>query len=369
MKTTIWIDLDNSPHVLLFKPIIQELEKRNFSILVTARDAFQVKDLLAQMNVTARLVGHHNGKHSFLKLMGLFQRAMQLLPIVWKNKPDLALSHGSRAQMILAKLLDIKTILILDYEFVTLLPFFLPDYLIMPALVAGERFHAKGIKILHYPGIKEDVYLPFFTPNATVLAQLGVCDETKTIITIREPATEAHYFVPESEAIFESVMDHLSAREDVTLVLLPRSGKRADFIKARWAGPFNEKKLILPEHAVDGLSLLWHSDLVISGGGTMNREAATLGVPVYTIFQGQTGAVDRYLSAQGRLTFIKTHNDIKTKIKIKKRIKGSFQSDGISAALIAILKWIQQIQDETLGRKKPIQVPLAKPKLGMKITK
>ena len=80
-----------------------------------------------------------------------------------------------------------------------------------------------------------------------------------------------------------------------------------------------EGKIIIPEKVVDGLNLIWNSDLVISGGGTMNREAAALGVPVYSIFRGKIGAVDRYLSENGRLTLIKNIEDIRTKITLVKR--------------------------------------------------
>ncbi len=316
MKKKIWIDLDNSPHVLFFKPIIRELIQREFLILVTARDAFQVKDLLIQMNISADVVGHHNGKNSLLKLFGLFIRAWQLKPFVLKFKPDLALSHGSRAQSILSKLLGIRTMMFLDYEFVKLIPFFYPNYLITPEIVAAEKFISHGIKIMHYPGIKEDVYVPEFIPD------LGAAGEKTNrdliLITIREPATEAHYFVPESEELFEFVMDHLSAFDNVMLTVLPRNSKRREYCKKRWRALINKNKMFLPDHAVDGLNLLWNSDLVISGGGTMNREAAALGVPVYSIFRGQLGAVDQYLAKEGRLTIIKDQLDCVNKIKVRK---------------------------------------------------
>src|SRR5574342_1238343 len=123
MKNKIWIDLDNSPHVLFFKPIIRALEEKGYEVFITARNAFQVKDLLKQLEIPARLIGRHHGKNKILKSIGLLLRALELLPAVIKEKPVLAVSHGSRAQMILTRLLGIKTILILDYEFVKLIPF------------------------------------------------------------------------------------------------------------------------------------------------------------------------------------------------------------------------------------------------------
>jgi predicted glycosyltransferase len=59
--------------------------------------------------------------------------------------------------------------------------------------------------------------------------------------------------------------------------------------------------VIVPEHAVDAQSLISFADLVVSAGGTMNREAVSLGVPVYTVFGGRLGAVDEQLIREGRL--------------------------------------------------------------------
>jgi predicted glycosyltransferase len=59
--------------------------------------------------------------------------------------------------------------------------------------------------------------------------------------------------------------------------------------------------VIVPERAVDAQSLIAFSDLVVSAGGTMNREAAALGVPVYTTYGGRLGGVDEALIREGRL--------------------------------------------------------------------
>lgn len=346
MKNVIWIDLDNSPHVLFFKPIIEALNSRGYKVYTTARDAFQVKELVKNLNVPARLVGRHHGKNKLLKVIGLFLRAVQLMPALMKEKPDLAVSHGSRAQMISSRLLRIKTIVMLDYEFVKFIPFFLPDYVILPEAVSAERFLKRSIKVLHYPHIKENVYLPFFTPNAQIATDLSLQDDEKIIITLREPATEAHYFVQESEEIFEAVIDYLLSYPHILTVILPRNAKRQLFIKNRWREALAQKKILVLEHAVDALSLMWYSDLVISGGGTMNREAATMGVPVYSIFQGKTGAVDHYLSETGRLTIIRNKEDIKNKIGIQKRLKKQYLSENRSASLDSIITSIETIAKE-----------------------
>ncbi len=85
----IWIDLDNSPHVPLFVPIIEELRARGHQIMVTARDAFQVRELADLHGLDYRLVGRHYGKHFLLKLLGVFIRGLQLLPTVIRERPAL----------------------------------------------------------------------------------------------------------------------------------------------------------------------------------------------------------------------------------------------------------------------------------------
>ena len=145
--------------------------------------------------------------------------------------------------------------------------------------------------------------------------------ESEILVTVRPPATEAHYHNPASEALFAAAINLLGHRENVRMLLLPRNERQASFIRAEWPGFCESRKLIIPDHVVGGLNLIWFSDLVISGGGTMNREAAALGVPVYSIFRGKIGAVDRYLSEQGRLTLLETVQDVETKILLAKRPK------------------------------------------------
>jgi len=140
------------------------------------------------------------------------------------------------------------------------------------------------------------------------------------LVTIRPPATEAHYHNPEGQDLFRESVNFLSKRENICMVLLPRNERQKAYLQTEWPDLIKRRKLIVPENVVEGLNLIWNSDLVISGGGTMNREAAALGVPVYSIFRGKTGAVDRYLSDKGRLVLLESVEDINTKISLKKRV-------------------------------------------------
>lgn len=318
-KTTIWIDLDNSPHVPFFRPIIEELEKRGYSTMITARDCFQVCGLADQYNITYKRIGRHWGKNKVKKGIGLMYRALQMAPAVMKVKPDLAISHGSRAQGILSSILKIPFLYIFDYEFTSEIPFVHPGWVLTPEVIPDEAIRAKHhqIQFLKYPGIKEDVYVPFFKPEPGIIRQLGI-NEDAIIVTIRPPATEAHYFNPRSEELFKGAINWLAGINGVRMVILPRNETQGRWIEKLMPAIFDSGKAVIPRSVVDGLNLIWHSDLVISGGGTMNREAAALGVPVYSIFRGAIGAVDKYLSGKGRLTLLETPQDFRTKVRVEK---------------------------------------------------
>lgn len=341
-KAKIWIDLDNSPHVPFFAPIIEELQKRNYSVVVTARDCFQVRELADLLHLKYRLIGRHSGRNKIRKLAGLLLRALQLVPLVIKEKPDLALSVCSRAQLIAATLFRIPTLMIGDYEFATASAFIRPTWLMCPEVIPNEALRFDPNHILKYPGIKEDIYVPRFVPSSGIRSQLGL-SEGDIVVVLRPPASEAHYHNPESDVLFEAVLDFLSAKPEVKGVTLPRNESQAMALKKRWPALFSSGKLRIPEHVVDGLDLIWNSDLVISGGGTMNREAAALGVPVYSIFRGKIGAVDQYLSNRGRLVLLESVHDVKTKICLARRNRPEALRDSNGAAFSIVMEQITEV--------------------------
>lgn len=335
---TIWIDLENSPHVPFFKPIIRELEKRGYTIAVTARDCFQVCGLAELHKLTYRRVGRHYGKHMLMKALGLFCRVAQMAPIVAKVRPDLALSHGSRSQLLLAKMLGIPSVMIFDYEFTR--KFFLDANLsLVPELISGS-VHRAGMGSSTYPGIKEDVYVPDFDPQPGILRQLEI-EESEIVVTVRPPATEAHYFRPESEELFQAAMNWLTDQPAVRVVILPRSDRQRELIRSVWPQQLAAGKFLIPSSVVDGLNLIWYSDLVISGGGTMNREAAALGVPVYSIFRGEIGAVDRYLSEKGRLVLLENVAHLQQVMRLEKWQRPAAVDGGSRPALESIVSTIE----------------------------
>lgn len=322
----IWVDLDNSPHVPFFRPIIDELKKRKYEVVVTARDAYQVRELVEFYGVAAKIVGKHYGKHKTLKALGTCWRALTLTALMRREKPNLAICHGSRGMLMTSKLLGIPCVILMDYEFAAAVPFLKPNWLMVPSVVSQEPTR-HGSRIVKYPGIKEDVYLSKFQPDRTLRKRLGISPED-LLITMRPPATEAHYHNPEAEMLLAASLRRFVGEDGIRILLLPRNKRQEADLRSIWRQDIASGKIVIPPHVEDGLNLIWHSDLVVSGGGTMNREAAAMGIPVYSIFRGQIGAVDHYLAGEGRLVLIETAEDVQSKIKAVRRQRSAPSLNG-----------------------------------------
>ncbi len=343
----IWIDLDNSPHVPFFYPIIEELKKLNYEVVLTARDCSQTCGLADLFSMKYSRIGRHYGKSRLIKVAGTVFRALQLSTRVSGQKPDLAVSHGSRAQMLSAFMRQIPALVIMDYEHVE--GFIRPTWIMMPEIISDGAVKCDASHLLKYPGIKEDVYVPTFKPDPSIKNELGI-GESDLLVTIRPPATEAHYHNPAAEVLFSKAVNLLGAMGNVRMVILPRNDAQKEFITKMWREWCAIRKIIIPDQVVAGLNLLWYSDLAISGGGTMNREAAALGVPVYSIFRGKIGDVDRYLARMGRLVLLESVKDIETKLVVEKRAIPSDLASVNRLALKAVVDGIvKAIEAEPVG--------------------
>jgi hypothetical protein len=343
----VWIDLENSPHVPFFEPIIQQLKGRDCEVVLTARDCFQVCELADMAGLEYRKIGRHYGKNSIAKLVGLCIRVLQMMPVILRERPAISVSHGSRALMVLSAVLGIPNINIADYEFAdfrltTWIGSVRKKWIMTPEVIPSDNFEKNGMlreHVLHYPGIKEDVYVPFFHPDPSFKAALGL-ELADVVVTIRPPATEAHYHNPESEKLLMAVFELLAAHSEVITVLLPRTHKQE--AELRHASPelFASGRIVVPKHAVNGLDLIWYSDVVISGGGTMNREAAALGIPVYSLFRGTMGAVDKHLAETDKLTLLENEQDVREKLKLVSRTRTLAPLPSQKATLEAVVNHI-----------------------------
>jgi predicted glycosyltransferase len=229
-----------------------------------------------------------------------------------------------------------------DYEHAQIVPFARPKWMIIPEALSRKNFPLKFYYIRQYPGIKEDVYVPDFRPNPLLKKELGLRDDDINI-TVRPPADEAHYHNTESDRLLMALMTRIGQTPGIRAILLPRNQRQEQFLRASHPDWFGESKAIVPSRAVDGLNLLWYSDLVVSGGGTMNREAAALGIPVYSIFRGRIGAIDRMLEQEGRLIMIQNTEDIWTKIRFERRQSNVFSEGQPRPGLAKIVDHIENI--------------------------
>ncbi len=342
VRKRIWIDLDNSPHVPFFLPIVDELQKNGHEVILTARNSYQVCELLKFHKISCEVIGRHWGKNEVMKVIGTCVRTLRLAWRMIGRKADLAVAHGSRSQVLASMLLRIPSITIYDYEFTQGLGPFRSDWVFLPSYVPDPTSNYSKSHILKYPGLKEDVYVPRFRPDATVRPELGVMPND-VVITMRPPATEAHYHNPESQVLFDAAIRQLIVRPEVRIILLPRNEGQEKELRGTWTEPIAKKKIVIPERVLDGLNVIWFSDLVISGGGTMNREAAALGIPVYSVFRGRIGAVDRYLADSGRLVLLESLADVQSKIVVERRRSIDGELERERAALSSIVEGILSI--------------------------
>jgi predicted glycosyltransferase len=311
----IAIDLTNSPHVPVFAPIVRRLEASGHEVVITARRFAQTIELAAAHELDATIIGAHGGgsrlgkaRAALLRTAGLWRYLRRLHRV----RPfDAAWSHGSTDLPIVSRRLGIPHITMFDYEWATTMHrtnirnswrVLIPDSIPEERL---DRYQAAG-KVRSYPGLKESYYLTDTVLDPTARTQLGV-PASHVLVVLRPPPELALYHRGRTTDVFASVLERCAADPETSVVVLPRTEEQRARIVSHYA---DVSRVIVPDHAIDALSLIAESDLVISAGGTMNREAVALGVPVYTVFAGKLGGVDERLMADGRLQLLADPHDI-----------------------------------------------------------
>jgi predicted glycosyltransferase len=306
----IWIDLSAPAHPVVFRPIVRRLRDAGHDVEVTARDFAQTLELAEIAGLDARAIGAHGGRSAGGKLRSLAGRSAAL----WRwarTRPrfDLAAAHGSNDLPIVARTLRVPAVDLFDYEWATfqhMIGCRLARRVIVPDAIPPERLRRYGVgprKLRRYPGLKEEYFLHDFEPDPGILGRIGA-DGSRIIVVLRTPPTAALYHRVHNP-VYADLLDRVGHDPGIHAVVLPRLPEQADELR-RLALP----SVIVPPHAIDGPSLVAASDLVISAGGSMNREAVALGVPVYTTFQGRMGGVDEKLMREGKLRRLEHAADI-----------------------------------------------------------
>jgi predicted glycosyltransferase len=286
----VWIDLTNSPHVLFFRPILRRLDEAGVQSIVTARDFAQTLGLLEMFGIEHTVIGRHGGASVRGKSLGLARRSTALTWFGRGRGITPAFSHGSNDLAIAARLLRLHSTVLHDYEGAAgmhRINFRLASKVMTPDVIPFEALAPYGLTAARYRpyhGLKEQVALADFSPDLGVLDELGL-DPERVLVVLRPPATMSLYHRGIANTVFDDVLAKLLDGE-AQVVLLPRTPEQA-------TGFADAPGVTIPDRPVDGPSLVWAADAVISAGGTMNREAAILGVPTWTTFAGSLGAVDR----------------------------------------------------------------------------
>ncbi len=276
------------------RPVIANLRARGHEVEVTARDFAQTLGLCERFGIAHTAIGRHRGGGLLAKARGLGARSLALARWARGRRLDLALGHGSNDVTVAAALLRIPSATMFDYEWAAVqhqVNCRLARAVVVPDAIPRRRLRRYGAagKIHAYAGLKEEYYLADFEPDPAVLAELEL-DRSLPIAVVRTPPEVSLYHRFEND-LFTRVLDRL--RGSQTVVLARTDRQRSQLIAA---GAFT-----VPTRAIDAQSLIAFADLVVSAGGTMNREAVALGTPVMTVFEGRLGAVDERLLAQGRL--------------------------------------------------------------------
>jgi len=296
----VWIDMTASAHVLVFRPLVDILRGRGDEVEITSREYAQTQQLLALHGLSSTVIGKHGGRSSLGKARSLAGRLYALHGWASGRGFDVALAHGSHELTITARRLGVPSSTTFDYEWATLqhqLGCRAATRVVVPDSIPPERLATYGAtppKLLQYPGLKEEYYLADFEPDEGVLTELGV--DPERIVVVLRPPPDVSLYHRHSNPLFPQTLEHLGRDEHVHAVVIPRTEEQRAYVQAL-ALP----SVIVPGSAIDAQSLIALADLVVSAGGTMNREAVALGVPVYTTYGGRLGGVDEDLIRDGRL--------------------------------------------------------------------
>jgi predicted glycosyltransferase len=306
----VWVDFTNTAHVLVLRPLVELMESRGHEVTLTARPLSHTLELLEDWGHPHTVIGRHGGTGKLGKARAAAGRVSRLLAFARGRRFDWGVAHGSTDMPPACRVLRIPNTTMFDYEWARIQHHVncrLATRVLVPDAIPADRlagYGARPPKLVQYPGLKEEYYLADFEPDAAVLDELGV-DPTGILCVIRTAPSYALYLGGAESELLPRLLQRLSSHAETQTVVLARTDEQREAI----AGLALER-VVVPKRAVDGRSLVALADLLVSAGGTMNREAAVLGTPVWSIFEGRLGAIDEKLAAQGRLRFLKDPAEI-----------------------------------------------------------
>ncbi|MDP8910939.1 MAG: DUF354 domain-containing protein [Actinomycetota bacterium] len=306
----VWVDLTNTAHVVVLRPLVELLEHDGHDVELTARPLSHTLELLDDWGHPYTALGRYGGAGRVGKARAAAERAPKLVRFARGRRFDCALAHGSTDLPVACRVLRIPNTTMFDYEWAPLQHHVncrLATRILVPDAIPPDRlarYGARPPKLVRFPGLKEEYYLAAFEPDRSALADLGV-DAEGMLAVVRTAPSYALYLGGSENALLPRVLRRLAASPETQAVVLARTREQRDAVRS-----LGLERVVVPERAVDGRSLVAFADVLVSAGGTMNREAAVLGTPVWSVFEGRPGAVDERLAAEGRLRFLRDPDEI-----------------------------------------------------------
>ena len=307
----VWVDLTNTAHVLVLRPLVERLEAAGHEVELTARPLSHTVDLLDDWGRDYTVIGRYGGASRAAKARAAAQRAPAMVRFGRGRGFDAALAHGSTDLPVACRVLRIPNATMFDYEWAVLqhhLNCRLANRVCIPNAIPADRvarYGARGRKLVRYPGLKEEYYMSGFRPDRGVLDGLGIESDDEVLCVVRTAPSYALYLGGSENPLLPRLLRRLGETDGVRTVVLTRNAEQASAVRE-----LGYDRLVVPPRAVDGRSLVALADVLVSAGGTMNREAAFLGTPVWSMFEGRPGAIDEMLVREGKLNLLSEPEDV-----------------------------------------------------------
>jgi len=335
----IWVDLTNTAHVLVLRPLVEILESDGHEVEITARPLSHTLELLDDWGHEYTALGSYGGVSRAGKARAAASRVVEMLRFGGRRGFHAGLAHGSTDLPMACRVLRVPNSTMFDYEWATLqhnVNCRLANRVLVPDAIPADRlrrYGAKPPKLVRYPGLKEEYYMADFEPDRRVLDQLGV-NPGLPLAVIRTAPSYALYLGGSETPLLPRVLEHVVKNEGAQAVVLARTPEQREDVRG-----LGLEHVIVPDRAVDGRSLVAFADVLVSAGGTMNREAAVLGTPVWSIFEGKLGAVDEMLASEGRLRFLEDPAEIRVDRKPPGKVEQRVRRDPRDLLELA-LPWV-----------------------------
>lgn len=296
----IWFDIDNTPHVNFFKPFVKHFGVTHDLIFSLKQFAEVEKLFHSEIGMDYQMIGKHKGGSKIMKVIGVGQRTIQLLAKM--EKFDLKISIGGDSSNLCAKIRGKKSVTFDDNETAPnwrYSPF--TDFAFWPVAIDEKVIFNQGFKpskTYRYNGFKEDVYIADYQPDPQFLTHLPF----DNYVVVRPENILANY-VGLKRTIVPELVD-LLVDKGINVLYLPRYKHDFGLVK-----PSNS--IFIPPNPLNGLDVCYYADAVLTGAGTLAREAACLGTPAVSFFAGKKLLmVDQAMIREKKMFFSRNPSDI-----------------------------------------------------------